>query len=610
MCGINGIFAYHYAAPAIDRDELRRTREAMQRRGPDGAGEWFSSDDRLGLGHRRLAIIDLDSRADQPMTSSCGRFVIVFNGEIYNYRELRTQCLAQGAQLRTESDTEVLLALYTQCGVAMFAQLRGMYALAVHDRHSGELLLARDPHGIKPLYVADDGWTLRFASSIKALLAGGRISRAVESAAQVGFLLLGSVPEPWTWYSAIRCLPAGHYCIVDASGPRLPVAHGQLQQGFAGSAANSQSDYAEVLARAVSDSVRAHQIADVPVGVFLSAGIDSGALLGLASAQQHGAVRAISLGFAEFVGSADDETQLAAQVAQHYGATQHIARVGQNEFAQLWPNFLTAMDQPSIDGLNTWLVSRAACAQGLKVALSGVGGDELLGGYGTFNSVPRWHRRLAIPARVPGLPALAQHIGAALGRHAGLHPKAAGLLRLGGTLAGCYLLQRGLFLPHELSRLLPPDRVREGLYRLNWLASAQADLQALQQLGATAHSQVGWLETRHYLRNQLLRDTDWAGMDHGLEIRTPLVDAQLSAILAPRLAQSMGGAGKQALAMAPPKALPSAIRQRAKTGFQTPLAQWQQQIPALDGWRRHRWLRAQHTPWARRYAASLLDLHA
>lgn len=608
MCGLNGILAYHYAAPAVNRDELRRSREHMQRRGPDGAGEWFSTDGRVGLGHRRLAIIDPDSRSDQPMHSSCGRYVLVFNGEIYNYQALRTHCLQQGLSLRTQSDSEVLLALYAHVGTAMFAQLRGMYALALFDRQTGELLLARDPHGIKPLYIADDGWTLRFASSVKALLTGGRISAAVEPAAQVGFLLLGSVPEPWTWYGAIRALPAGHYCKVDALGPHPAVLHTPLQACFQPVPHGDARGLVEAVRHSVRSSVRDHLVADVPVGMFLSAGIDSGALLGLAAAQQSSPLHAVSLGFAEFQGSAEDETMLAAQVAGHYGAIQHIDRVGAADVD--WSRFLTAMDQPSIDGLNTWLVSRAARVQGLKVALSGVGGDELLAGYGSFQTVPRWHRRLRIPARIPGLPTLARGLLGALNRSGGLHPKASGLLQLGRTLAGCYLLQRGLFLPHELQQLLPAEQVREGLYRLDWLASTQAELQPLREQDMPTITQVGWLETRHYLRNQLLRDTDWASMDHGLEVRTPLVDARLTAELAPWLPHCAAGAGKQALAMAPSQPLPEAVRNRAKTGFTTPLAQWQQQLPELAGWRRHRMLHAAHTPWARRYAASLLELHA
>ena len=210
MCGVNGIFAYHLAANAPDEVELLATRDAMQARGPDGSGLWWCSDRRCGLGHRRLSILDLSDRASQPMVSADGKLVITFNGEIYNYSALRTELEAAGARFRTTSDTEALLHLYARHGAAMVHRLRGMFAFAIWDEMRRELFLARDPYGIKPLYTANDGWTFRFASQVKALLAGGRISRDAEPAGIAGFHLFGSVPEPFTLYRDIRALPAGH----------------------------------------------------------------------------------------------------------------------------------------------------------------------------------------------------------------------------------------------------------------------------------------------------------------------------------------------------------------------------------------------------------------
>ncbi len=191
----------------------------MRRRGPDGSGAWWSADRRCALGHRRLAILDLSSRAAQPMTSADGRLAVTYNGEIYNFPELRSELERDGVRFRTSCDTEVLLHLYASCGPAMVHRLRGMFAFAIWDDRAGELFLARDPYGIKPLYTANDGWTFRFASQVKALLAGGRISRDPEPAGLAGFYLFGSVPEPFTLYREIRALPAGHTQIVDAGGP-------------------------------------------------------------------------------------------------------------------------------------------------------------------------------------------------------------------------------------------------------------------------------------------------------------------------------------------------------------------------------------------------------
>ena len=220
MCGIAGIYAYHYAANAVDRAELRRIRDHMAARGPDGLGEWYSQDERVGFGHRRLTIIDLSERGAQPMMSADGKLVVTFNGEIYNYRQLRASLEARGCVFRTQTDTEVLLHLYAEKGEAMVNDLRGMFAFGLWDAEKNALLLARDPYGIKPLYYADDGWTLRFASQVKALLAGGKVSRNPEPAGWVGFCLFGSVPEPFTTYQEIRALPAGSTLWVDRVGTR------------------------------------------------------------------------------------------------------------------------------------------------------------------------------------------------------------------------------------------------------------------------------------------------------------------------------------------------------------------------------------------------------
>src|SRR6266481_2533045 len=218
MCGIAGIYAYHYAANAVDREELRRIRDHMAARGPDGFGEWYSQDERVGFGHRRLTIIDLSERGAQPMTSADGKLVVTFNGEIYNYRKLRAALETRGCVFRSETDTEVLLHLYAEKGEAMVNDLRGMFAFGLWDADKGALLLARDPYGIKPLYYADDGWTLRFASQVKALIAGGKVSTSPEPAGWTGFLLFGSVPEPFTTYQEIRALPAGSTLWVDRGG--------------------------------------------------------------------------------------------------------------------------------------------------------------------------------------------------------------------------------------------------------------------------------------------------------------------------------------------------------------------------------------------------------
>lgn len=577
MCGINGIFAYQPAASDPKRDELAATRDAMSTRGPDGSGEWWSGDRRVAFGHRRLAIIDVGQGGAQPMSTPAGDLTITFNGEIYNYEALRDRLTAKGYVFRSHSDTEVLLHLYAEHGAAMVDELRGMFAFALWDDRRKTLLLARDPYGIKPLYYADDGWTFRFASQVKALVAGGGVSREQEPAGIVGFQLWGNVPEPFTIYRDIRALPAGHVMVVDHLGPRLPERYWSIQSVLAASAARSgdwsdTATRADLVRRAALDSVRHHLVADVEVGVFLSAGIDSGAILGLARDLGHEQIRAITLAFTEYDGTTDDETPLARQVAARYGAHHIVRTVDEAEFRADLPAILEAMDQPSIDGINTWFVAKAAKEAGLRVALSGLGGDELLGGYPSFVDLPRWRRRYGWLARVPGAGAvsglLMRTIFPSLAQRS---PKSVGFVRHTGSWDGCYMLRRALYLPEELPALLDADVVEEGLRRL---AAERLGAKALDPDPGSDAGRVTALESTRYMRDQLLRDADWAGMAQSVEIRTPLVDRHLLEAVAPAVPAFATGEGKRLLAQAPVVPLPDEIMLRAKSGFTVPTGHW------------------------------------
>jgi asparagine synthase (glutamine-hydrolysing) len=574
MCGINGIFAYHSASNLPLRAELNATRAAMRSRGPDGEGAWWSADRRCGLGHRRLAILDLSERAAQPMASLDGNFVVTFNGEIYNYKALRAELEAEGVRFRTSSDTEALLHLYARHGAQMVHRLRGMFAFAIWDDARRELFLARDPYGIKPLYTANDGWTFRFASQVKALLAGGGVSRDPEPAGIVGFHLFGSVPEPFTLYREIRALPAGHIQRVDAAGPHEPVRFASLAAILARGISHParEAELGERLSAALLDSVRAHLLADVEVGVFLSSGLDSGAVLGLMRQAGAGKIRAITLAFDEFRGTAQDEVPLAAAVAERYAAEHVVRHIGAREFREDLSHILEAMDQPSIDGVNAWFVAKAAREVGLKVALSGIGGDELLAGYPSFVDLPRWRRHFGPLAAIPGLGALARTLTLALAPgFAAARPKALGLFEFADSWSGAYLLRRGLYLPYELAGLVGPEMAREGLRRLRPLDRLQ---ESLEPDPGSAMGRVCALESAHYLRHQLLRDADWAGMAQGIEIRAPLVDVALLEAAAPLIGALKPGLGKALLAAAPRPPLPAALTRRAKTGFTVPIGAW------------------------------------
>jgi len=344
----------------------------MTSRGPDGAGLWSPEDGRLALGHRRLSIIDLSDAAGQPMISDDSSAAVSYNGEIYNYRHLRRSLEARGHTFRTQSDTEVLLRLYAEKGEGMVAELRGMFAFCLWDTRRQGLLLARDPYGIKPLYYADDGAVLRVASQVKGLMASGRIAGTPDSAGWVGFLLFGSVPEPFTIHREIRALPAGSVLWADVGGVREPRTYFSVAQAY-----RQAEDVAVVVGadelhagvrEALLDSVRHHLVADVPVGAFLSAGVDSGSLVGLMRDAGQQVIQTITLSFEEFRNSRQDEAPLASEIASLYG-TRHTSRVvTEKEFRSDLPRILAAMDQPSVDGINTWFVAKAAREAGIKVA--------------------------------------------------------------------------------------------------------------------------------------------------------------------------------------------------------------------------------------------------
>ena len=572
MCGINGIFAYRDGAPRVDGEELVRSRECMRSRGPDAADVWVSEDGRVGLGHRRLAIIDLSPAGAQPMRR--GALAIIFNGEIYNYKELRARLEAKGRSFTSHSDTEVMLALYEELGERMLGELRGMFAIALWDGARRRMLLARDPYGIKPLYYADDGRTLRIASQVKALIAGGNVDTRFEPAAAAGFLLRGTVPEPFTMYRAIRALPAGSFAYVDANGVSDPKQYfsiaATLRDGVESPRAMSEDEVHD----AVLESVRYHMVADVPVGAFLSAGIDSSAIVAFARESGASDLQTMTLRFEEYRGRDNDEAPLATLVAQRYGVRHTIRELTLADFRNELPRIFAAMDQPTVDGLNSYFISKAAAELGLKVAMSGTGGDELFGGYTSFRDIPRWMPITSVLSHVPGLGEGVYRLNATLAKRSRhISPKMGEILRHGASYAGAYLVKRGRFLSSELAGVMGEERAKEGLQRLDLLHLIE---KTVTPDPGTPYARVAALESSLYLRNQLLRDMDWASMAHSLEVRVPLVDAHLLRRLAPMLA-TRKGRGKTILANAPRPPLPPEIRTRRKTGFTLPIKEWLQQ---------------------------------
>jgi len=507
------------------------------------------------------------------MASDDGRFEVVFNGEIYNYRALRAGLIEAGVQMRTSGDTEVLLHLFRQLGAAMVDRLEGMFAMAIWDRRERKLFVARDPHGIKPLFYADDGQTFRFASSVKALMAGGAIARTPDPAGIVGFLGLGSVPCPRTLLKGISNLAAGHTAWVTERGLETPKRYWSPSRVYAAAEHTAPLLDREGIARLVREELRAsiakHLVADVPVGLFLSAGFDSGCLLGIASELHSGHVRTVTLAFDEFRGTRDDEAVVAEQVAREYGAQHTTFRLGVQEARAGMSAFLQAMDQPTCDGLNTYWVSHAVRASGLKAAMSGLGGDELMGGYPHFGRYVAMRRWGALAPK--GWPASVMDSALRWMPASRRSAKYAYMARALRSPESMYFVLRSVFTPGEVQDWVKPElwNAAEGEQALLGPVS-----DAWDTMPVDSWSQYAAAEQSLYMRNQLMRDADWASMAHGLEVRVPMVDRQLTERLGTAVARTSGAYGKAPLVTAPSHPLPGFVTSRAKTGFSLPMRSW------------------------------------
>jgi len=519
---------------------------------------------------------------------------LVFNGEIYNYQELRDELEREGETFDTTSDTEVVLRMYRKRGPAMLGSMRGMFAFAIWDARERTMFLARDPYGIKPLYFANDGRTIRIASQVKALLAGG-VSQDHDPAGIAGFFLRGTVPEPFTLYSSIRALPAGSWMRVTPHGAEQPKSYFSIAESLRDAVEHtrrySDEEREALIRESVTRSVRYHLVSDVPVGAFLSSGRDSSTIVALA-AESGTPMRTVTLRFEEYAGTPKDEAPLAELVAKHYGTKHSTWTLTGEGFRRELPRALEAMDQPSIDGLNSYFVSKAASELGWKVALSGTGGDELFGGYTTFRVIPRFVRAFSMFRHMPNAAKAFErmHKNVVGKDNARFSPKTAHTLKYCHSYEGAYLMKRGLYLPEELASVLGAELAREGLKRLRILDRIR---DVITPDPGTPFARVAALETALFMRNQLLRDLDWASMAHSLEVRVPLVDAFLLREVAPVVFSTSKRDGKAMLARAPRKPLPDAIMNRRKTGFTLPIRDWlaherHEQVSRLFGMR----------PWA------------
>lgn len=555
MCGIAGRAGTDPIPAEVFRPFLLAMNREQAGRGPDGEGIFLSMDGKIGLAHTRLAILDLSPAGAQPMGAENNRIWIAFNGEIYNFPELRAELERNGRSFATRTDTEVILALYAGEGEQSFRKLRGMFAFALYDKRTGDLFLVRDRYGIKPLYYWEGHREILFASTVKALDRSGRVPGVPEPSAWISFLLAGSVPAPITTIRDVRSIPPGHYGkFLGARGAFT--LHSYYRLDFSRKSQASARDAAKEVRILMEDAVRAHLISDAPLGVFLSGGIDSSLLVAMASQGRKDPVVTLSVRFAE---EKFDEGRFQRIVAERYRTEHREMVLREREVQEMFPAFFEKMDQPSIDGINTYAVSWAARKVGLKAVLSGLGGDELFCGYDSARMYRHVRKFLACPL----IPTAAASIFGSFRKK---------YLRLGGVNGrgptGAYLAFRGLYAPSELIPVFGEEAVAQAV---NLVSRSSSDLTAKAPI-----DELTELEFRCYLLNQLLKDSDVMGMAHSVEIRVPFLDHLLVDYIAglQPSCRYRKGMQKGLLADSCRDLLPDEIWTRRKQGFTFPLEDW------------------------------------
>ena len=565
---------------------------AMRHRGPDAEG-FLLSEPRapgLALGMRRLSIIDL-AGGHQPIWNETKDVAVVFNGELYGYRDLRERLILCGHRFATQSDTEILVHAWEEWGEDALNELRGMFAFALLDlreRYATApiLFLARDPLGIKPLYYAQTPQGFAFASEVRALLAAGAVPKSLSRDALTSYLLLGSVSEPVTLVEGVFSLPPGHRMLLHVpERRRVPRARQWWDPALSPAARDTRkprdlASAAKKLRPMLEDAVKTHLIADVPVGLFLSSGLDSGAIAALAAKAQSG-IQSFTL---TFPGTAFDEASAARVIAQHCGTNHTEVPLDGEAVVTRLDQAIAALDQPTMDAVNTYFVSWAARKVGLKVALSGLGGDELFAGYQTFADTPRVARLIRTAWFVPAVarrltkPFVAALAGSGGSPDAGR--KAVAVWVSPDALPHPYFFTRVLFPPGKLEQIIEPrfrpstigpDGVTLEPTWLGWLQRAADEARKLEPVAG-----ISWLEMRSYMASTLLRDTDSMSMAQSLEVRVPMLDTPLMEFVnaLPDAARRRPGMQKALLVEAVRDLLLGEILGQKKRTFTLPWEEW------------------------------------
>jgi asparagine synthase (glutamine-hydrolysing) len=566
MCGIAGI---------IDFDEtlgnsgkiLRVMLDSIRHRGPDDRGEELIANENgptLHLGHQRFSIIDLTAGGHQPMPNDDQTLWLSTNSEIYNFRELREE-LSDTFRFNSQSDTEVLLKSYEHWGIDCLEKLRGMFAFSVWDSKKQELVLARDRLGIKPLYYISGEKQFLFASEVRALLASGLSDSEINPTGLYHYLSFGHLKSPESIIGNIQELKPGHYLVVDSDGNVQETQYWHPLDSIE-APENDGGSIQDVLL----DSIKYRQVSDVPIGAFLSGGIDSSAIVSHMASISDEPITTLTIGFKE---KEFDESEHSAEISRLFKTNHKLLTLDEKQLLDALPAAISAMDQPTMDGINTFLISRAANEAGLKVVLSGLGGDELFGGYPSFQLVPNL---LEKKKWLQHYPKFLLNLGTKMLKYSLSSDQSIKLDHwLNGKLSGAheYYLIRALYCQDQVSELFQDQSLFEKETLKNF--ETTKDNLNLDKLNGD-FSLISYLETTHYLQNMLLRDTDMMSMAHPLEVRVPFMDHKLVEYMfsMPAKLKKLTATPKSLLVDSMKPALPDSIVQRKKMGFTLPFEPW------------------------------------
>ncbi len=566
MCGIAGIIDFKKSGQG--QQALNRMMTALEHRGPDDSGSTklsFKNGWEVFLGHQRLSIIDLSQNAHQPMSNQGKTQWIVFNGEIYNFQELKPG-LTNSYSFKSNSDTEVVLAAYQQNGPDSLEQFRGMYAYCICDLNNQTLFFARDRLGKKPLYYFKNDDFFIFSSEIRAILASKLVNFSINPIGVLNYLSFGRSELPNSMISGIKEVRPGHFMEVSPNGQKEVEYWSPFNKE---ALIPKDVNLSEVIKEHLVEAVKYRLVSDVPVGSFLSGGIDSSSISSIASQLSDNKIKTISMGFGD---EEYDESRFAEMVAQKF-KTDHLPYpLTELNLLESLPSAIAAMDQPTVDGINTYLISRCASQSGLKVALSGVGGDELFAGYESFAAVPKISRiqKILSTFPIPCVNAFAKLFDLPMLR-SDKSTKLSHLIR--GRYVSAYYLVRALFCQDQINDLAKDKSVFSEFLK-NFVKEAENTSKRLVNISEI--DQVSYLELTHYMTNMLLRDTDFMGMAHGLEIRAPLLDHKLVELMfqVPSELKFQPSKQKPLLLEALPEKLPDEAVFRKKMGFTIPMQVW------------------------------------